>query len=164
MVFGLEMFTMKHDSSYYCQRIMSDFFQKNILEIKKSFASCSSSEEKYRHLMHLGSLLSPLPSHLKIESNLVPGCQSRLYLACLYNEGHISFLASSDALISAGLAALLIAAYNEVPPVTLFQCPPDFLQELGIVTSLSPNRSHGLANIYLRMKKDALLLLAKQKQ
>ena len=157
--FSLEMFTMKHDSSYYCQRIMEATFQKNVDALKKFFSSLPTSEEKYRALMDMGSRLPPLPPAFKTADHLVRGCQSLLYLRSYLENDCICFQASSDALISAGLAALLISVYNKLPPKLILQSTPDFLSELGLQTSLSMNRSNGLGFIYLKMKQDALKFL-----
>ena len=125
-------------------------------EIRKAFSSLKTPEERYNFLIDLGRKLSTYPDALKIPEHLVPGCQSLLYLATTLRDGKLHFQAHSDALISKGLAALLIWAYNGFSPEDLLKNPPTFLQELGIVASLSPSRSNGLAQIYLRMQQDAV--------
>lgn len=68
----------------------------------------------------------------------------------------MQFSAFSEALISAGLASLLIEVYGNEPPVTILKCPPNFLEALGMLSLLSPGRSHGLRNLFLRMQQLAL--------
>ncbi len=133
-------------------------FDEKIAAIKRKFSSLSPTE-KYQLLMEWGKNLAALPPEQLIEANEVRGCQSKLYLYSEFREGKIFFFSQSDALISAGLAALLIQAYNGESPETLLKRPPDFLHELGISTSLSPSRSNGLLHIHLRMKQDALKFL-----
>ncbi len=134
---------------------MSKTFEKKCAEIKKNFAPLST-EERYHFLMELGRRLPPFPNSLKTADRIVPGCQSTLYLHATLKEGCMVFEACADALISAGLAALLIAVYSGETPETVLKCPPDFIAELGLATSLSLNRSNGLAHIHLRMKQEAL--------
>jgi sulfur transfer protein SufE len=125
--------------------------------LKKLFASCPDRETKYRQLIELGKTLPPLNPAQKKQENLVSGCQSRLYLYADLNEmGNMVFQADSEALISAGLAALLITVYNDELPETVLQCPPAFIDELGILESLSPGRSNGLLSLHLRMKQEAI--------
>lgn len=138
---------------------MSETFYKKVDLIKKKFDSLSL-EERYSRLILLGKELPPLLSSLKTEDKLVRGCQSSLYLHSELINEKMYFTASSDALISAGLAALLILAYNEESPETLLKVAPKFLTELHLDTSLSPSRSNGLYHIYLRMKQDALKALS----
>jgi cysteine desulfuration protein SufE len=138
---------------------MSDSFQKKCSDLKKIFAPLST-EERYQKLMEMGKKLLPFPDAFKTAENRVSGCQSILYLYSEYREGKLIFYAQSDALISAGLAALLINVYSNETPETILKNPPEFIKELGIDASLSLNRSNGLANILLKMKREALRILA----
>lgn len=138
---------------------MSETFQKKSDAIKKVFTKLASEEDRYKALIELGRRLPPLAPELKIPENLVSGCQSNLYLSSRLIDGLMVFEAASDALISSGLAALLLSVYSGESPETILKEPPQFLSDLGIHASLSPNRSNGLAHIHLRMKKDTLKYL-----
>ncbi len=121
----------------------------------KIFQPCLTPEAKYEKLINLGISLPPLPAEYKVKENLVHGCQSKTYLTAELKDGFIYFMADSDALISKGLAALLIQIYNEEPPQALFLCPPTILQKLDILPLLSPLRSNGLKAIYKKMQEAA---------
>ncbi len=123
---------------------------------KALFSGCQTPEEKYKKIIELGQKLAPFDPLWKVEKNLVRGCQSIVYLHGYQKNGLMFFRCSADALISAGLAALLINVYNEEPLEAILYCPPVFLDDLGIRASLSPGRSNGLASIYARMKLIAL--------
>ncbi len=138
---------------------MSEIFQKKVAETKRFFAHFSSPEERYHALIEMGRKIPSFPSDLKTVENLVSGCQSNLYLQAELIEGKVFFLAASDALISAGLAALLISVYEGESPETILTEPPEFLTELGLHILLSPNRSNGLTHIHLAMKRLALRFL-----
>lgn len=127
--------------------------------IKKLFSDCYTAEDRYQKLISLGKDLPKMDPTLQIEENLVPGCQSIVYLSSEFREGKLYFSAQSDALISSGLAMLLILAYNGHTPIEVVQEKPLFIEELHISSSLSPSRSNGLANIYLKMQKEALKFL-----
>jgi cysteine desulfuration protein SufE len=128
-------------------------------EMEKLFASCSDADSRYQKIIELGKSLPPFDSSLKIPENVVKGCQSVTYLHAFLQNGKVYFKISSDALISAGLAALLVNVYNEEPPETILKCPPLFLENIGISKSLTPNRAQGLYSIHLRMKQEALKLM-----
>lgn len=123
------------------------------------FTGCTTPQMKYEKIITLGRSLPSYPSKLKTVDRLVKGCQSEMYLDAQLVEGKMHFQCYSEALISAGLAALLIAAYQGEPPEAILSCPPSFLEELNIHTSLSPSRSNGLASLFLRMKQHALNFL-----
>lgn len=141
---------------------MGTLFQKKTLQIKEKFQPLSL-EEKFREIIALGRGLSPYPEIFKTKENLVPGCQSLLYLHCAQEKDRLVFSAHSDALISKGLAALLIELYSQEIPETILTCPPKILEELGITKSLSPSRSNGLAQIYRRMQGHAIKALQAKK-
>lgn len=128
--------------------------------VKQLFSSCSTSDQRYQKIIELGRSLPPLDPALKTESNLVPGCQSQMYLYAQHLSGQMVFLADSDALISKGLAALLLAVYNYEPPEIILRTPLTFLEELQIRASLSPSRSNGLASLHIRIKQEAIKFLS----
>ena len=70
------------------------------------------------------------------------------------------FEAEADSLISRGLAAFLILTYNGQSPIDILQHNPEFLKEIEIESSLSMTRAGGLSHILLRIKQDALQLVA----
>jgi cysteine desulfuration protein SufE len=135
--------------------------QKKITEIKKLFSSCKNKEEVYNIILHLGKTLSPYNPEHKTPKCLIEGCQSLVYLHSTFKNNLLHFEAFSDALISAGLASLLLKVYNEEDPETILQTPPTFLQDLDLASQLSPNRASGLYQMYLQIKKEALAHLQK---
>jgi cysteine desulfuration protein SufE len=132
--------------------------EEKIEFLKKKFTSLSSPDQKYSALIEMGRELDSFKEKNKTDKNLVSGCQSKLWLYSYKRENKIFFEATSDALISKGLAALLIEIYNGESPDLILTHSPLFLHELGIYASLSPHRSNGLSNIHLKMKQDALTL------
>ena len=124
--------------------------------IKKQFSKLSSEEAKYEKIIELGRKNAHLDPLYKNEDTLVHGCQSQMYLHSYMADGKVFFEADSEALISAGLAALLILVYSGQTPETILTCPPTYLEELGISTSLTPSRANGLYGVHLKMKQLAL--------
>ena len=125
-------------------------------QVKKLFAPCTTEEQKYEKIIELGRSQSPLNPSLKVPENLVKGCQSLMYMDSQFDGNVMIFKTDSDALISSGLAVLLIKVYSGETPEAILKCPPDYLEELGISASLTPSRANGLYSIHLRMKQEAL--------
>jgi cysteine desulfuration protein SufE len=134
--------------------------QNKQAELKNIFSSCTSPDARYQKIIEWGRQAAPLPIQLKTPANIVKGCQSTLYLHSFLQDGKVFFEVDSEALISLGLAALLIYVYNGESPETILKCPPTFIEDLQLATSLTPGRSNGLASMFLRMKQDALRLLS----
>ena len=125
-------------------------------KLLKLFSNCPSNQAIYQKIIELGRNLHPLPQSDQIPQNRVRGCQSQMYLISTFKDGLMHYQASSDALISAGLASLLISIYHEETPEAVLKCPPKVLQELKIPSLLSPSRSNGLMSLYTRMQQHAL--------
>lgn len=131
--------------------------EEKIFLVKNSFISCKTAEERYLLLMDWGKKLPPYPKEKKTEKYRVRGCQSELFLCSEKKEGRVFFYAESNALISAGFAALLFAVFNGEPADAILQTSPKFLEELGILQSLSPGRSHGLGQLYRALVAHTLI-------
>ncbi len=130
---------------------MKNNFKNKIAKIKALFTDQSTDKEKYELILDLGRSLTPLKPEAKTEPNRVEGCQSTTYLTSQYIEGKMHFQAESDALISAGLAALLLKIYDQESPQTILQNPPDFLKEVNLHNILSPLRASGMGQMYQKM-------------
>ena len=86
-------------------------------EVIEEFEGFDDWMDKYQMLIDLGSEQEPLPEQYKVESNLIDGCQSRVWLqADLTPEGKIHFQAESDALIVKGIVTLLIRVLDNQTP------------------------------------------------
>jgi cysteine desulfuration protein SufE len=131
-------------------------------QLREIFSTCPTPEARYQKIIDFGRQLPPLSEQHKTPHNLVKGCQSLMYLHSHLSEDRLIFEAYSDALISLGLAALLIYVYSGETPETVLKCPPHYLEDLGVSASLSPSRANGLYSIHLRMKQEALKFLMKQ--
>jgi len=127
-------------------------------ELELLFKECRTPDEKYQKIIYIGRQLSPYPDTYKTPENIVPGCQSIMYLHSYLDHatGKMRFFAHSEALISAGLAALLIRAYDQESPEVILKCPPLFLEKIGIQNSISPGRANGLSSLFLKMKQQSL--------
>lgn len=128
-------------------------------DILTSLNNLTNKEDIYHKIIAFGKKLPPFDEAWKVEEKEVKGCQSLMYLHAEMNKGSLFFYAHSEALISAGLAALLISFYNGKSPEWILKNPPHFLTELNIVTSLTPSRANGLSSLYTEIKKWAVVYL-----
>lgn len=117
--------------------------------------------EKYKHIINLGSKLEPLPEEDHVESNLVKGCQSQVWLTAELEDEKVLFKADSDAAITKGLVALMIRFYSGRTPDEIIQTSPAFLGQIGLSEHLSPTRSNGLASMVKQMKIYAMAYKSK---
>ena len=132
-------------------------------EIIAEFSDYEDWMDKYQLLIDLGNEQEPLDEKYKKESNLIEGCQSRVWLqADLSDEGKIHFQAESDALIVKGIITLLIRVLNDQTPDDILNADLYFIDQIGLREHLSPTRSNGLLAMMKQMRIYALAFKAKQ--
>ena len=132
-------------------------------EIIDEFSGFDDWMDKYQLLIDLGGEQEPLSEKYKTESNLIDGCQSRVWLqADLTEEGLVHFQAESDALIVKGIVALLIRVLSDHTPDEILSADLHFIEEIGLKEHLSPTRSNGLVAMLKQMKLYAMAFKAKQ--
>lgn len=118
--------------------------------------------DKYNYLIELGKSLPLIDEKYKVERNLIEGCQSRVWLHAEFDGNLIHFTADSDAVITKGIANLLIRAYSDHTPQEILDSSTEFLNEIGLTQHLSPTRSNGLLSMIKQIKMYALAFKAKQ--
>lgn len=131
-------------------------------EIIEEFSELDDWMDRYQMLIDIGSEEKPLPETEKTEQNLIPGCQSRLWLVCDYNDGLLHFRAESDAIIVKGIIALLIRVLNDHTPKEIAEADLYFIDRIGLHEHLSPTRSNGLLSMIKQMRMYALAFEAKE--
>ena len=93
-----------------------------------------------------------LDEEYKIETFLIKGCVSQLWVFPSFVDGKCHFQADSEASITKGTATLLCDLYSGESPEDIVRLAPDFLSEVGITQHLSPNRRNGLTGVREKIK------------
>ena len=90
-------------------------------EIIEEFSELDDWLDRYQLLIDLGNDQQPLPQQEKTESNLIDGCQSRVWLVCDERDGILYFRAESDALIVKGIISLLVKVLSGHTPAEILE-------------------------------------------
>ena len=131
-------------------------------EVIEEFSDFSDWMDKYQLLIDLGNDMEPLEEKYKTESNLINGCQSRVWIHADYNDGKLFFKAESDALIVKGLIALLLRVLGGHTPQEILDADLYFIDRIGLREHLSPTRSNGLLAMVKQIRVYALAFKAKE--
>ena len=126
-------------------------------EVIEEFNDFTDWMDKYQMLIDLGSELDALDEQHKNDSNLIDGCQSRVWIQCDMKEGRLLFTADSDALIVKGIIALLIQVLSGHTAKEILDADLYFIDRIGLREHLSPTRSNGLLAMVKRIKAYALV-------
>ena len=130
-------------------------------EIIEEFSEFTDWMDKYQMLIDLGNELEPLDEQYETESNLIDGCQSRVWLQCDEKDGRLIFTADSDALIVKGIIALLIRVVSNHTPKEIIDAELYFIDRIGLREHLSPTRANGLLAMTKQMKMYAVVYQSK---
>ena len=125
-------------------------------EVIAEFSDFTDWMDKYQLLIDLGNELEPLDEKYKNESNLINGCQSRVWIQADYRDGLVYFTAESDALIVKGLIALLLRVLSGHTPQEILDANLYFIEQIGLKDHLSPTRSNGLLAMVKQIRVYAL--------
>lgn len=120
--------------------------------------------EKYEYIIQLGKDLPEMDPQHKIESNLIKGCQSRVWLHPEYKDGKLCFSADSDALITKGLVSMVVQVLSCHTPKEIAECDIYFVNRIGLTSHLSPTRSNGLLSMLKQLKMYAIAYSSKSLQ
>ena len=106
-------------------------------------------EDRYRLLIDLGRALEPMPEALKTEATKVRGCSAQVWVYPVAQpDGRLHFLADSDAHITKGIVALILALVQDRTPQQILDL--DIRAELApfdLANQLSSNRTQGIPNM-----------------
>ena len=128
------------------------------------FSAFDDWMDKYALLIDWGNSLPVLEEKYKTESNLIEGCQSRVWLQADYVDGKIFFKGDSDAVIVKGIVSLLINVLSEHTPQEILDADLYFIEKIGLKEHLSPTRSNGLVAMVKQMHLHAVAFRAKEKE
>ena len=112
--------------------------------------------DKYAYLIELGGELPAFDEAHRTDSNLIKGCQSKVWFNAEFVDGKIVFTADSDAIITKVIASLLIKVMSNQTPEDILNADLYFIEKIGLTQHLSPTRSNGLLSMVKQIKIYAL--------
>ena len=124
-------------------------------DIVDEFSVFTDWMDKYEYLIDLGKSMPLIDEKDKTESNLIRGCQSRVWLSCREEDGRLYFAADSDAIITKGIISLLLKVYDGQTPEDILAADEGFIEQIGLKENLSPTRANGLVSMIQTIKAHA---------
>ena len=119
-------------------------------------------DDRYRLLIELGRALEPMPDALKTDATLVRGCSASVWVYPVpQSDGRLHFLADSNAAITKGIVALVLAAVQDRPAVEVADMDvAAALAPFDLSRQLSSNRTQGVPNMIALVQDTARRLAA----
>jgi cysteine desulfuration protein SufE len=125
-------------------------------EIIDEFSMFDDWMDRYQYIIDLGKSLPIIDSKFKLDENLIKGCQSKVWLYSELENNMIKYTADSDAILTKGIAALLIRVYSGQKPSDILTAETRFIDEIGLKEHLSPTRANGLVSMIKQIKMYAI--------
>ena len=130
-------------------------------EIIEEFAMFDDWMQKYDYLIELSKDIPLISEEYRLNENLIKGCQSKVWLHARQIDGKVIYTADSDAIITKGIAALLIRVLSEQKAEDILENEMFFIDAIGLKEHLSMTRSNGLVSMIKQMKFYALAFQAR---
>jgi cysteine desulfuration protein SufE len=125
-------------------------------EIIDEFSMFDDWMDRYQYIIDLGKSLPIIETKYKLDENLIKGCQSKVWLYSELENETIKYSADSDAILTKGIAALLLRVYSGQKPGDILTANTGFIDEIGLKEHLSPTRANGLVSMIKQIKMYAI--------
>ena len=128
-------------------------------EIIEEFEAFEDWMDRYQLIVDYAKELQrhPFPEADKTDSNLIDGCQSKVWFTARMENGRLVFNGDSDALLVKGIVALFLSVLSNHTPEEIANADLYFIDRIGLREHLSPTRSNGLLAMLKQMKMYALV-------
>jgi len=127
-------------------------------EIVDEFSMFDDWMQRYEYLIDLGKSLPLIDVKYKTEDNIIKGCQSQVWLHAEGSAQAIKYTADSDAILTKGLIALMVRAFDGQKAEDIAAADMSFIDQVGLKEHLSPTRANGLLSMIKQMKFYALAM------
>ena len=115
-----------------------------IEEVRAELGLFDDDETYYEYIIDQGRKLPTLPVEWRDEAHRLQGCLAQVWLEDDVRDGRMFFAGGSDSTIVAGLVRLVLRVYSGRAPAEILSTDPRFLTDLGLIRSLTSNRSNGV--------------------
>ena len=133
-------------------------------DIIKEFSILGDDREStIFYIMELGKKLKPIEEEYKTDSNLIKGCQSKVWLSAELKDDTLYFSADSNTEITKGLISLLIRILSGRKIDEIISADLYFLEWIGMHNIIGSQRSNGLLSMIKQIRLYAIAYKAKLK-
>lgn len=132
-------------------------------DIAENLSFLDDWEDRLNYLIELGQALPEMPDADKTAENKVKGCVSNVWLVSSADRSAgpavMSFRGQSDAIITKGLVAVLLALYSGRPASEIAETDAiAWFKTVGLSEHLGMQRSNGLVAMVNRIRSEARAL------
>jgi cysteine desulfuration protein SufE len=132
-------------------------------DIAENLSFLDDWEDRLNYLIELGQALPDIPDADKTAENKVKGCVSNVWLVSSADRSGeqpvLRFTGQSDAIITKGLVAVLLALYSDRPAREIAETDAiAWFKTIGLSEHLGMQRSNGLVAMVNRIRAEGKAL------
>jgi cysteine desulfuration protein SufE len=132
-------------------------------DIAENLSFLDDWEDRLNYLIELGQALPEIPETDKTAENKVKGCVSNVWLVSSADRSSeqpvLRFTGQSDAIITKGLVAVLLALYSDRPAREIAETDAiAWFKTIGLSEHLGMQRSNGLVAMVNRIRAEGKAL------
>ena len=132
-------------------------------DIAENLSFLDDWEDRLNYLIELGQALPAMPEADKTAENKVKGCVSNVWLVSSVDRTAgapiLTFRGQSDAIITKGLVAVLLALYSGRPAAEIAETDAiEWFRKVGLSEHLGMQRSNGLVAMVNRIRAEGKAL------
>jgi cysteine desulfuration protein SufE len=129
-------------------------------EVIDEFECLDDWMDRYQLIVDYANELKkkPFPEEDKTDTNLIDGCQSKVWFTARIENGNMILRGDSDALLVKGIVALLLHVLSEHTPQEILDADLYFIDRIGLREHLSPTRTNGIVAMLKQITMYALAL------
>jgi cysteine desulfuration protein SufE len=109
--------------------------------------------QKYEYIIDIGKNLKLLKDEDKVDSNLVKGCSSNVWVTYTKDEEKYYFHFDSEAIIVKGLCKIIQDIFNGQKKEDILNCDLQILSVLNMEAIISSNRQNGVKGMIEKIKE-----------
>ncbi len=110
------------------------------------YAAIPDPQERLAAIVARRPATASLPPEARVPELLVPGCQSRVWIAASAESGRCRLQMHAESALVRGLIGLLCDLYDGALLEEVVAAEPEIFETLGLARNLSPTRLNGLAS------------------
>ena len=133
-------------------------------EIVDEFLMFDDWMERYEYIIELGKSIPLIDEKYKTDTNVIKGCQSKVWLFAEMKDNKNIYTADSDAILTKGIIALLLRVFSNHTTREILDAETSFIDKIGLKEHLSPTRANGLVSMIKQLKLYALAYQSKLTQ
>lgn len=133
-------------------------FEERWIALQGELSLLQDEDAVYGFLIRQGDVLAPFPEELKIDAFLLRGCQYRIWLHLVLEDGRVRIDADSDSRMIRGLIALWIRLFSGLTPEDALAVDGSCLHRSVLGRLLLPSLTNALENMGARIRLGVLRL------